>query len=170
MYVGKGGNFRIATLCPRHHRAKFHCGVAELDAYIQTQAGQDLKRRLAAVNVLTADGETIAGYFTLSASSIFATGLPQEFARKLPRFPLPVTLLGRMAVSEPLQGQGLGDLLLVSALRAALSASGEVASWAVIVDAKAGARSFYLRRSFISMLDPPERLFLPMSVIAKALG
>ncbi|HWE84630.1 MAG TPA: GNAT family N-acetyltransferase [Terracidiphilus sp.] len=170
MHVVKSGNYRIEALCSRHDRAKFFCGVAELDAYIQTQAGQDLKRRLAAVNVLTADGETIAGYFTLSASSIHPTKIPQEFARKLPRSPLPVTLLGRMAVSEPLQGRGLGDFLLVSALKAALSACGEVASWAVIVDAKAGARSFYLKRAFISMLDPPERLYLPMSVIAKAFG
>lgn len=170
MQRGGTGEYRIEPLSSRHDRAAFRCGVAELDSYIETQAGQDLKRRLAAVYVLTADGETIAGYFTLSATSVSPTELPPEFSRKLPRFPLPATLLGRMAVCESLQGQGLGDFLLVSALRTALSASREVASWAVIVDAKAEARAFYLKRSFIPMMDPPVRLFLPMSVIAKALG
>lgn len=170
MREGEGSKYKIEPLSPRHDRGSFRCGVADLDRYIQTQASQDSRRRIAAIYVLSEDGEQIGGYFTLSACSIYPTGLPHEFAQKLPRIPLPVTLLGRMAVSEPLQGKGLGDLLLVGALRIALSGSVGIASWAVIVDAKAGARSFYLKRSFIPMMDPPTRLFLPMSVIAKALG
>jgi hypothetical protein len=60
-----------------------------LDAYLQRQAGQDLKRKLAAVFILTMDGETVAGFYTLSAHSILAADLPPEFVNKLPRFPLP---------------------------------------------------------------------------------
>lgn len=163
-------DYRIEPLCPRHDRSGFRCGIAELDVYLQTQAGQDLKRRLAAVYVLSADGTDVAGYYTLSSSSIHPTDVPPEFARKLPRFPLPTTLLGRLAVSESRRGQGLGELLLVNAMKTALDASRKVASWAVIVDAKPEARSFYLKRSFIPMMEPPTRLFLPMSVIAKVLG
>lgn len=170
MHEGKTGDYRIERLGSRHDRAAFRCGVTELDSYIQTQAGQDFKRRLTAVYVLTSDDETIAGYFTLSATSVNPTQLPQEFARRLPRFPLPATLLGRMAVCESLQGRGLGDYLLASALRTALSASRDVASWAVIVDAKDEARAFNLKKSFIPMVDQAARLFLPMSVIAEALG
>lgn len=164
------GEFRIEPLGPRHERESFRCGVAELDAYLRTQAGQDLRRQLAAVYVLTSDGEAIAGYYTLSASSILRTNLSPEFAHKLPAFPLPVTLLGRLALDERHQGRGLGEFLLMSALRTALDASRRIASWAVIVDAKADARAFYLKHSFIPMLEPPVRLFLPMQVVARVLG
>jgi len=143
----------------------FWCGVPELDTYLQQRAGQDLQRKLAAVFVLTADSKTIAGFYTLSAHSISGADLPPELAKRLPRFPLPVTLLGRMAVAQSLQGAGLGEHLLLDALNRALHGSRQVASWAVVVDAKAGAREFYLKHDFIPLPDSPDRLFLPMMTI-----
>lgn len=126
-----------------------------------------MKRGLAAVFVLTADSASIAGYYTLSAHSILAAELPLDLAKKLPRFPLPVTLLGRMAVAQPLQGRGWGEFLLLHALHTALRGSRLVASWAVVVDAKAGAREFYLNHDFIPFSTQPHRLFLPMKSIEK---
>jgi len=143
----------------------FWCGVPELDTYLQQRAGQDLQRKLAAVFVLTADSKTIAGFYTLSAHSISGADLPPELAKRLPRFPLPVTLLGRMAVAQSLQGAGLGEHLLLDALNRALHGSRQVASWAVVVDAKAGAREFYLKHDFIPLPDSPDRLFLPIMTI-----
>lgn len=157
----------VEPLASQHDRVAFTCGLAELDAYLQRQASQDKKRSLAAIFVLTPDGRTIAGYYSLSANSILGNGLPAEFATKLPRFPLPVTLLGRMAVAESIQGQGLGEFLLLDALRRASIGSAQVASWAVVVDAKAGARNFYLKHGFIPLLAKPDRLFLPMKSIDK---
>src|SRR5207253_11218161 len=58
---------------------------SDLDKYLQTQASQDLKKRLAAVYVLTPDGTTIAGYYTLSAYSVRLDKIPEEIARKLTR-------------------------------------------------------------------------------------
>ena len=158
-------NLRIEALEAHHDRASFCCGVPELDTYLQQRAGQDLQRKLAAVFVLTADSKTIAGFYTLSAHSIAGTDLPPELAKRLPRFPLPVTLLGRMAVARALQGAGLGEYLLLDALNRALRGSRQVASWAVVVDAKAGARSFYLKHDFIPLPTSPDRLFLPMKTI-----
>ncbi len=158
-------NYRIEALEARHDRASFGCGVSELDTYMQQRAGQDLKRKLAAVFVLTPDGETISGYYTLSAHSIMGADLPPDLAKRLPRFPLPVTLLGRMAVARALQGSGLGEYLLLDALNRALRGSRQVASWAVVVDAKAGARSFYLKHDFVPLPTFPDRLFLPMKTI-----
>jgi predicted GNAT family N-acyltransferase len=159
--------FRIEPLRANHDRAAFCCGVPELDAYLQRQAFQDLKRSLAAVFVLTADSKTIAGFYTLSAHSILAADLPQDMARKPPRFPLPVTLLGRMAVAESLQGQGWGEFLLLHAIERALRGSQQVASWAVVVDAKARARDFYIKHDFIPSAAQPNRLFLPMKTIER---
>jgi hypothetical protein len=90
----------IKALGPQHDRSGFRCGVPALHNSIQRQATRDADRNLAAVFILTADGKTIAGFYTLSAHSILAAELPEGQARKLPRFPLPVTLLGRMALSQ----------------------------------------------------------------------
>jgi GNAT superfamily N-acetyltransferase len=158
-------SLRIEALQARHDRASFRCGVQELDIYLQERAGQDLKRKLAAVFVRTKDSQTIAGFYALSAHSISAGDLPPELAKRLPRFPLPVTLLGQMAVAQAFQGAGLGEFLLLDALSRALHGSRQVASWAVVVDAKAGARGFYLKHDFIPLPSSPDRLFLPMKTI-----
>ena len=157
--------FRVEPLHARHDRAAFCCGIPELDSYLQRQARQDVERDLAVVFVLTPDGETVAGFYTLSAHSIQAADLPENVAKKLPKFPLPVTLLGRMAVSNTRHRQGLGEFLLMHALERAWIASEQVASWAVVVDAKAGAREFYLRYDFLPLPSNPNRLFLPMRTI-----
>ncbi len=163
--------YTIEALAPHHDRAGFSCGVPALDIYLQRQARQDMDRKLAAVFVLTsiddAAVKTIAGFYTLSAHSLLAADLPEDTARKLPRFPLPVTLLGRMGVSRSLQGQGWGEYLLVHALNRACIVSHQVACWAVVVDAKAGARDFYLKHNFIPLPSQPDRLFLPMATIKK---
>jgi GNAT superfamily N-acetyltransferase len=159
--------YRIEPLASNHERAAFSCGVPELDNYIRRQAGQDLKRKLAAVFVLAADDQAIAGFYTLSARSILASELPPEVGKKLPRYPLPVTLLGRMAVARSLQGTGLGKLLLFDALDRALRGSHQVGSWAVVVDTKAGARDFYLNHDFLPIPDRPDRLVMPMKAIER---
>jgi predicted GNAT family N-acyltransferase len=159
--------YRIEPLGSDHDRVDFCCGVPDLDDYLQRQAGQDLKRKLATVFILTDDTRTVAGFYTLSAHSTLASNLPQQLAKGLPRFPLPMTLLGRMAVNKSLHGLGLGQFLLLDALDRARRGSHQVASWGVVVDAKAGARSFYLKHGFSPTLDRPERLVLPMKVIEK---
>jgi len=159
--------YRVEPLGPRHDRAAFSCAVPALDLYIQRQARQDLERKLAAVFVLTPDGKTVAGFYTLSAHSILAADLPEGHSKKLPRFPLPVTLLGRMAVSASLQGRRLGEFLLMHALERAWIGSQQVASWAVVVDAKAGARAFYLKHDFTAFPSQPHRLFLAMTTIER---
>ena len=162
-----GPEFKIEPLHSRHDRAAFCCGIPDLDRYLQQQARQDLDRNLAAVFVLTRDGLQVDGFYTLSAHSILADDLPQEFGRKLPRFPLPVTLLGRMAVSKAVHGQRLGEFLLMHALERAWMGSQQVASWALVVDAKAGARDFYLKYDFVPLPSNADRLFLPMKTIAR---
>lgn len=159
-------HYEIEPLGFRHDRASFTCGIEPLDRYIQRQARQDADRKLATIFVLTSDGVTIAGFYSLSSQTIMADELPAPLASKLPGFPLPATLIGRMAVSASLRGQRLGEYLLMDALRRAWLATQQVASWAVTVDAKQGAREFYIRYGFIAMVQRPDRLFFPMSSIA----
>ena len=165
--TSSASRYRIEPLASNHERAAFSCGVPELDNYIRQQAGQDLKCNLAAVFVLATDNQSIAGFYTLSARSLLASELPPEVGKKLPRYPLPVTLLGRMAVARSLQGTGLGKLLLFDALDRALRGSHQVGSWAVVVDTKAGARDFYLNHDFLPIPDRPDRLVMPMKAIER---
>jgi GNAT superfamily N-acetyltransferase len=159
--------WRIELLGPQHDRARFESGAEPLDRYFRTQAGQDARKNMAAPFVLVLPDGAIAGYYTLSSTAVHVGEWPAPTIRKLPRYPLiPATLLGRLAVDRRRQGKGYGRHLLADALwRAARS---EIASFAVIVDAKdESARQFYLRESFLPFADQPMKLFLPMADIAE---
>jgi predicted GNAT family N-acyltransferase len=162
-------SFRIEPLLDRHNRTAFSCGVEPLDHYLRTQAGQNLRKRVAAVFVVTPDGKTIAGFYTLLAHRLNLDDLPAEIAKKLPKYShLPTTLLGRLAVSLDFRGQRLGEFLLLDALRRSLAGSRQVASTAVVVDARnEEASSFYRRYDFIPLPTQPTRLFYLMSSIAR---
>ncbi len=122
---------------------------------------------MAAPFVLVLPEGAIAGYYTLSATGVNLTDLPAPFTRKLPRYPLvPATLLGRLAVDRRHRGRGYGRFLLADALFR--SVRSEIASFAVIVDAKdESARRFYERESFLPFPDNPKKLFRPMADIAQ---
>lgn len=121
--------------------------------------------------LLTGDNR-IAGYYTLSASIILAGDVPTERLKKLkwPRYPeLPATLIGRLARDLRFRGQGIGDLLLMDALRRVFF-NDEIASLAVIVDSKGEhARRFYEQYGFLSFSDTRNRLYLPMETIGQLL-
>lgn len=159
--------FVVEPLGPKHDRAAFSCGVEALDSYLHKQAGQDLKKRAAVPFVITPDGETIAGYYTLSQYAVQLDAIPEEVAKKLPKYPIvPATLLGRLAVSTAFRGEGLGAMLLMDALYRALQHSRELASAGVVVDAKdAAASAFYKKYGFLELPRVERRLFLPMGTV-----
>lgn len=163
---------RIEPLGKGHHRAAFSCGSDALDNYLKTQASQDGAKHVAVCFVLTPDGKTVAGFYTLSQYSVDLVKLPEDIAKKLPKYPeVPATLLGRLAVSETFRGQKLGEFLLLDALDRCLRQSSQVASVAVVVDAKdEAAQRFYEHFEFMSLPDTPGRLFLPMRTIEKLFG
>lgn len=155
----------------QHDRAAFSCGVEALDRYFcGDPIRQDVSRKTANAFVLTGDGRTVAGFYTLSPIAILSVDLPDRLAKKLPQRPIGATLLGRMGVDRAYQGRRLGELLLMDALYKAWQASRLVSSWAVVVDAKAGALEFYLKYEFTPFAAQPSRLFLPMKKIDLMFG
>ncbi|MEM1321466.1 MAG: GNAT family N-acetyltransferase [Bacteroidota bacterium] len=150
-----------------HHKAQFSCGHPALDHYLQKQAKQDIKRKLSACFVLSNPDKTIAGFYTLSNAGIPRTSIPEEIRKKLPRSynNLPVTLLGRLAVSESSKGQGIGKLLLIDAFKRSYIVSETIGSMAVIVDPiDENAVRFYEKFGFVRLPDSG-KLFLPMKTI-----
>ena len=157
---------RVEILGPQHDRSTFASGVEPLDRYFRTQAGQEARKHIAAPFVLVLADGSVGGYYTLSATALKLAELPADVARRLPRYPLiPATLLGRLAVDRKHQGKGYGRFLLADALGRAVRS--EIASFAVVVDAKDdAARRFYERESFLPFPDQPMRLFRPTADIA----
>jgi GNAT superfamily N-acetyltransferase len=119
--------------------------------------------------VLVTAERRIAGYYTLSSAALKGDDLPPELLRKLrlPRYPeLPATLIGRLAVDVAYRGQRLGEMLLIHALKRAWLGSKQVASMAVIVDAKdESARRFYVHHDFLPFPENAKRLFLPLRTL-----
>lgn len=163
--------FRMEPLGPAHDRSTFSCGQAALDRYFQTQATQDIRRRLSNcfVAVETASGR-VAAYNTMASTSIPITELPSELANKLPRYPvLPAVLIGRLAVDRAFQGRKLGAALPSDALQRTLDAA--PAAYALLVDAKDdSAAAFYCRYGFNPILGRPMTLFLPIATGLKTLS
>ena len=162
--------YRVEALGKQHDRSGFTCGSEPLDRYLRAQAGQDARKRVAATFVLCeGESNTVFGYYTLSAVSVDIGAWPENVAKKLPRYPVvPATLLGRLAIDRQRQGRGAGEHLLMDALHRSVQASRQVASVAVVVDAKDDrAVGFYRHYEFTPLVDPPMRLFLPMSIIEK---
>jgi predicted GNAT family N-acyltransferase len=161
--------FKVEPLAKAHGRPAFSCGIEALDNYLKKQASQDVTKRAAVCFVLTPDGKTVAGFYTLSQYSVDLVKLPKDIATKLPKYPeVPATLLGRLAISTEFRGQKLGEFLLLDALHRSLQQSRQVASTAVIADAKdEAATRFYLHFDFVPLPDIQNRLFLPMQAIGK---
>lgn len=150
-----------------HDRTAFSCGAAELDRYLREHASQDIKRDVARVFVaVQPETTTICGYYSLSATSFQREEMPVEHARKLPRYPVPAVLLGRLAVDRDAQGSGLGEFLLMDAMYRTLLATQVMAVHAMVVDAKdASAAKFYRKYGFIAFPNNTQRLFLPMATV-----
>lgn len=165
--------YRVEPLGKQHDRSAFSSGVEPLDRYLREQASQDARKRVAVPFVLCeGNGNAVLGYYTLSALSVDVGAWPENVAKTLPKYPIvPATLLGRLAVDARLRGKGAGGHLFMDALHRALESSRQVASVAVVVDAKDhSAASFYERYGFIHFADQPSRLFLPMAVIEQIFG
>ncbi|HSU28697.1 MAG TPA: GNAT family N-acetyltransferase [Chitinophagaceae bacterium] len=159
-------SYLTTLLATSPEKAKFSCGKAMLDNYIQKQARQDVKGKVAACFILSGDDKEIKGYYTLSNGSIPNSQLPGSILKRLPKYQdLPVTLLGRLAVDNKFQGQKLGKLLLLDALKRSYDATSNMGSMAVIVDPiDQEASDFYARYGFIQLPDSG-RMFLPMTTI-----
>jgi len=148
-----------------HNCRKFDCGTPELNDYLIRMATQDRRRNISQVYVLVDpdDPVTVLGYYTLSAAQVDVDQLAEHERRRLPRYPIPCFRMGRFAIEQDLQGQGMGKILLGCAVDRCLQARQEVAAFALIVDAKdVDAKSFYEHFGFVAFTGKPLSLYLAM--------
>ena len=156
----------------RHRRDEFTCESPELTDFLRTRARKEAKARASACFVLVplAERGRIAGFYTLSATTIEMERLPDDLARKLPRYPnLPATLIGRLARDLAFKGQRIGNLLMVDALKRAYENSFVIGSVAAVVDPKDDRAARFYAAFGLKPLDG-RRMFLPMNAVPPWLG
>ena len=152
----------------KHHRKGFCSGNESLDNYLKKHLNQGVKKELVKAYVLADEQGKVLGYYTLSSSSVSWSDIPDSLAKKLPRYPIPAVLIGRMATDENARESGarVGSKLLVHALKQALVAADTIGVLCVIVDAKPEAVGFYSRFGFQRLKQDDEcRLYLPVQTI-----
>jgi GNAT superfamily N-acetyltransferase len=155
----------IQPLTGRHERSAFESGSAQLDAWLRQIAQQHQKRGISKTFVAVADDapSRILGYYALTACEVLTEELPEDLAKKLPR-KVPGIRLGRLAVDRSVQGQGLGELLLVDAITRTKRVLEHVGVHALFVDAKdKEAAGFYRKYGFRPLPGDPLRLVLPLA-------
>lgn len=150
-------------LTAQHAIAAFASGVESLDTWLhrhaRAAAGAGSARTYVVVD--RADDMRVVGYSALAAGSIEPAGVPARVKAGMPRHPIPVVLLARLAVDHQVQGRGLGAFLLADAMRRALSAADAIGIRALLVHAiDDGARAFYERFGFAASPTDPLHLML----------
>ena len=160
----------ITGLARHHDRNDFDCGEPALNTFLQRLARQQGERDFNRTYVACAQGESrIRGYYATSAAAIDFENWPASL--RLPRYPVPVARIGRLAVDVRSQGTGVGAALLRHAMVLAESLAQQIGLYAVVVDAKnEAAVAFYTRYGFQSFSDQGLSMFLTTDVIRRALA
>lgn len=162
-------NVSIGGLERHHDRNDFDCGEPALNTFLQRFARQQAERDFNRTYAAVVPGESrIRGYYAISSASIDFKNLPARL--KLPRYPVPVARLGRLAVDLREQGHGIGAKLLTHAMRLTLSLADQIGLYALVVEAKnEAAIDFYARYGFLRYADNDMSLFLTTDVIRGAM-
>lgn len=165
-------DWTIEHLGPAHDRQAFFCGKASLDDFIRTKASQYERKNIGRTYVAVRRGNTkVLGYYTLALGSVELAHLPRVVAKKLSKHPVPVILLGRLAVDRSAQGQRLGEMLLFDAFNRSLAIAEQAGAYAVEVLAiDDGAKAFYESYDFLPLLDQARHLFLPIATIRQGVS
>ena len=157
-----------------HDREHFDCGEAELNLFLQTQAAKHMSigisktMVLAENNLLNNGKQSIYAFYTIAPATIHRQNIPTKLSKKLPQYPIPVFLIGQLAVDSSHKGQGLGKVTLLHALKYLWQVKSYLPAYAVIVDClHEQAKGFYLQYDFQELYEHAgkSRLYLPMATL-----
>ena len=157
-------------LNPTHELTAFDCGVVSLNDYLIKRALSDQRAGKSRTFVITRLGGVI-GYFSVAAASIEPLDATTRAAKGQGRQSIPAILIGRLAITQSEQDRGLGEALLIEALRKSASAAETIGARVVLVNAiHDEAKTFYLKYGFESSPTDPLHLMLLMKDVRKTLG
>lgn len=157
-----------APLSAEHDLEHFDCGHASLNAWLQRRALSNQERR-AARTFVVCEGRRVVGYYALAAGSVVHSEATGNLRRNMPD-PVPMALLGRLAVDLSMRGKGLGVGMLQDAVMRILQASDTLGVRGILVDAiDENAKAFYMRFGFRPSAVMPMKLMVTLTEIQRAL-
>lgn len=138
----------VRKLRPADDRSTFDSGDPDLDRFFKRFAGQNQFKHYVGTTYVAEEAGLLVGFATVSAAQIEIRDLPPAKHGRLPRYPLPVLRLARLAVDKRAQGRGVGLTLLKAVFVMARAMAGDFGCIGVVVDAKPQAVAFYKRYGF----------------------
>lgn len=170
--------FEVRRLTPEDDRSRFRSGNADLDRFFARYAGQNqFRHHIGTTYIVVDDAGEIAGYATVSASELTPELMRAGLRKRLPKYPIPILRLARLAVAENAQLRGVGRLLVRAVLVLAQRMAEDVGCAGVVVDAKPEAIAFYEKLGFVALQlvggelgdrPPPQVMFLELDQIPAA--
>jgi GNAT superfamily N-acetyltransferase len=153
----------------QHVSAQFDCGEPALNNWLQQKALKN-ESRFSRSYVVCNDGH-VAGYYCISAGSVQRQQAPSRLKRNAPD-PIPVAIIGRLAVDRNFHGKGLGKDLLADAMRRIALSAQNIGIAAIMVQAKnASAKDFYMAcAEFLTLSNNDLTLFLPIETVMAGLS
>ena len=141
-------------LADHHDFQNFDCGVLSLDEWLKRRARAN-QASGASRTFVVCEGHRVVGYYALASGAVVISSSPGSFRRNMPD-PIPVAVLGRLAIDRTYQARGLGRALFRDCARRVTYAAEAIGIRGIIVHAISGkARAFYLALGFDpSPLDP----------------
>ena len=149
--------------------ADFDSGELSLNEWLKKRA---LKNNAAGASrcFVLCNGKTVIGYYSLSAGAISHETAPKSMRRNMPN-PLPVLLLGRLAVDKRYHNKGIGQALLRDAMIRAVNVSSDAGIFAILVHAlNDPAKQFYLSRGFVESPLQPMTLMMTIETVRSILA
>lgn len=156
-----------APLTADHDLEEFDCGEPALNDWLKQRALKNESRF--SRTYVVCDDNRVVGYFCISAGAVERSAVPGRLRRNAPDS-IPVSVIGRLAVSAAYAGRGLGADILSDALRRIAVASQSIGIGAVLVQAKdENAKRFYLAcAEFVEYPEDSRMLFLPIETVIAA--
>jgi len=150
------------TLSPEHELSGFDCGVEVMNIWVWEYAKVAQSQNTARTFVILS-GQRVVAYYSLSAAALDRKHLPSYLAIAA-QHPVPVFLMGRLAVSLPFQGLGIGKSLVKDALKQTLDVRRKVAGIGLMVHTLTDdLKTFYQKQGFVMTAIKPNLLLLPFT-------
>lgn len=157
----------------------FRSGVHALDDFFARHALANDRAGIGATYVMRRETQqdptlpSVLGFYTLSMALLESTLAAEVIGVRLPGYPMPAALLGRLAIDQRAQGRGLGEALLLDALDRVAAVAENIGCVGVLVDAKdESVERFYARYDFVTVDDTawPRRMFVAIGTVRAALA
>lgn len=158
-----------SLLSDEHNVDNFDCSEPTLNDWLKKRAAKNNAADASRCFVICDDNKVV-GYYSLSAGAINRESAPKSMQRNMPD-PLPVFVLGRLAIDKNYHNKGLGSALLRDAMIRSVNIAQDVGAFAILIHALSDqAKQFYISRGFVESPIQPMTLFMTLATIRAILA